>query len=110
RGPDALSERLLGDAAAAAFQAAGCGQCQHSGHAGRIGLYEAVRVDGVLRRLIVTNADEDALATAGFPRAVPLPVAARAAAPRRHTTLEEVLRVTRQESSDATPEPGHAVV
>lgn len=110
RGPDALSERLLGDAAAAAFQAAGCGQCQHSGLAGRIGLYEAVRVDGELRRLIGTNADEDALATAAFARAEPLSVAARAAVLRGDTTLEEVLRVTRQESTDATPEPGHAVV
>ena len=105
REPDVLSARLLGDDAGTVFQAVGCAQCNHTGHAGRIGLYEAVRIDGELRRLIGTNADEDAMTAAAFAQAEPLPAAARAAVLRGDTTLEEILRVTRSEH--ARPEPAH---
>ena len=113
REPDALAVRLLGADATGTgtvYQAVGCSHCNHTGHAGRIGLYEAVRVDGELRRLIGTNADEDALAAAAFAQAEPLDVAARAAVLRGDTTLEEILRVTRDDAAATTPEAGHAVV
>src|SRR5690606_25895013 len=63
REPDALSARLMGtDHDGLLYAAAGCTRCQHTGFAGRIGVYEAVAIDGRLRALIAAGADEDALA------------------------------------------------
>nr|WP_255703506.1 type II secretion system ATPase GspE [Lysobacter sp. GX 14042] len=96
---DALARQLFGADAGPVHRAAGCPQCNHTGHAGRIGLYEAVRVDEPLRRLIGGNADEDALAELAFAHAEPLSAAARAAVLRGDTTVEEVLRVTRNDAT-----------
>jgi general secretion pathway protein E len=48
------------------WRAAGCPACNHTGYAGRIGLYEVIRVDETIRRLIGEGADEDAIAEAAF--------------------------------------------
>ena len=78
------------------FRAVGCPACNHTGYAGRLGVYEAVRIDDTLRRLIGANADEDALAAAAFARSERLESSARACIARGDTTVEEALRVTRQ--------------
>ncbi|MFP7722895.1 type II secretion system ATPase GspE [Lysobacter sp. A3-1-A15] len=77
-------------------RAVGCAQCNHTGYAGRVGVYEAVTVDDRLRRLIGANADEEALSTAAFEHAPRLDAAARSRIARGDTTVEEALRVTRQ--------------
>lgn len=83
------------------YRAVGCSACHHTGYAGRIGLYEAITVDEGLRRLIGENAGEDALAAHAFAQSQRLAAAARAAVASGLTTLEEALRVTRQEDADA---------
>ena len=82
------------------YRAVGCAQCSHAGYAGRIGIHEALTVDERMRQLIGAEADEDALAEAAFASAGRLGDAARAAVLRGETTLEEAMRVTRQESQD----------
>ncbi len=97
---DAAARQLLAvddDDGATVYAAVGCAVCHHSGYAGRVGIYEAIAVDDALRRLIGDNADEDALAAVAFARAPRLGDAARAAVLQGLTTLEEALRVTRQQ-------------
>src|SRR5690606_9489719 len=99
---DPAAAALLGDAAAGAtlYRATGCAQCSHTGYAGRMGIHEALEVDERMRQLIGAGADEDALAEAAFARRGRLGDAARAAVLRGQTTLEEAMRITRQELQD----------
>jgi general secretion pathway protein E len=97
--PDERERRLLGLAAGDApvlYRAVGCDACKRSGYAGRTGIYELVIVDDALRTMVHDGANEQLLEKH-----------ARLATPSiRHdglrrvlageTTLEEVLRVTRE--------------
>ncbi len=101
REPEPAAAALLAsDADATLYRATGCPRCNHTGYTGRIGVYEAVTVDDELRRLIGANADEDALARAAFRGRERLSDAARTLVLRGETTLEEALRVTRQEGAN----------
>ena len=93
---------LLGESAGGAtlYRAAGCVQCSHTGYAGRLGIHEALEVDERMRQLIGANADEDTLAAVAFAGGQRLGDAARDAVLRGETTLEEAMRVTRQELKD----------
>ncbi|MFZ7095564.1 type II secretion system ATPase GspE [Luteimonas dalianensis] len=98
READALSARLMGpDYAGPLYAAAGCPQCQHTGFAGRIGVYEAVTIDERLRALIGAGADEDALAREAAVSGDWLADSARACVAAGTTTPEEALRVVRQD-------------
>ena len=109
RGPDALGRQVMGAAyGGPMYQAAGCPSCNHTGYAGRLGIYEAVVVDDTLRRLIGDNADEDTLARAAFASAATLAASARAAVARGDTTPEEALRVTRQHDAPTATLPAEA--
>ena len=79
------------------YRAAGCAACHDTGYGGRIGIYEAVRVDDRIRRLIGERAIEDEIAQAAFAAAAALSEAARAVVLEGITTVEEALRVTRHE-------------
>ncbi|MGI9278879.1 MAG: type II secretion system ATPase GspE [Endozoicomonas sp.] len=79
------------------FKAKGCDQCNFTGYRGRTGIYEVVQVDEEVRRLIHSNAGEQVitdyvrrfspgLQSDGFRKVV-----------AGETTLEEVLRVTRED-------------
>jgi general secretion pathway protein E len=79
------------------YKARGCAQCNHLGYRGRTGIYELIVIDEELRRLIHGNAGEHELE-----------VHARLSGPGIRqdgvrnvlagvTTLEEVLRVTRED-------------
>jgi len=95
---DALSQRLMGTGFdGTLYRAIGCPACNHTGYAGRLGVYEAVAIDDEMRRLIGDNASEDRLAEAAFAHADRLAASARAAIAAGMTTLEEALRVTRQD-------------
>ncbi|WP_152597856.1 type II secretion system ATPase GspE [Novilysobacter arseniciresistens] len=99
---DALVRQVMGaDHHGTVYRAAGCARCNHTGYAGRLGVYEAVVIGDTLRRMIGDNADEDALAHAAFSRTATLAASARAAVARGDTTPEEALRVVRQD--DAPP-------
>ena len=90
---------LLGFAAdATVYRAVGCAHCNGSGFRGRIGLFEAIRVDSTVRRMIGEGADESALAAHAFATSPNLARAARALVEQGLTTAEEAIRVARQES------------
>jgi general secretion pathway protein E len=79
-------------------QAAGCAQCNQSGFSGRTGIYELLRIDETLRRLIHDGAGEmtlrDAATRAGMQRL------RRDGARLIHdgsTSLAELTRVTREQ-------------
>ena len=98
RAPDAASERLFAASPAPAlFRSVGCARCSHTGFVGRVAIYEAVRVDDTLRGMISQQADDAALARTAFAQASDLRAAARRCVASGVTTVEEALRVIRQE-------------
>jgi general secretion pathway protein E len=96
---DPESARLLGiEPDHPLWRPVGCPSCNNTGYAGRVGIYEAIRVDDRTRRLIAESADEDVLARVGAEATGDLAAAARARVLDGSTTLEEAIRVTRQEA------------
>jgi len=77
-------------------RAKACASCGQTGYAGRLGVYEALRIDDTVRGLIASNGDEQALAAAGLRETGDLAAAARELVLQGVTTIEEMLRVTRQ--------------
>jgi general secretion pathway protein E len=89
------------------YRATGCPACNGTGYAGRIGVYEAIRVDDRLRRLIGADAEEDALARAAFAGGgLTLAQSTRTYVLDGLTTAEEAVRVSRQETA-SDPEGAH---
>src|SRR4029078_3461687 len=41
------------------YKAVGCDECNHTGYRGRMGIYEVMRVNDKIRRLIAQRAGED---------------------------------------------------
>jgi general secretion pathway protein E len=90
---------LLGlDEAAIVHEARGCAACGESGYKGRIGVFEAVRVDDTIRRLVNEGADEGRLAAHAFRTAPDLAAAVRALVEQGVTTAEEAVRITRRDT------------
>lgn len=87
----------------------GCSHCNQTGYVGRVGLYEVIRVDDQVRRLIAAEAGEEAISAVAFAGAETLTQRARALVLEGVTSVEEALRVTRQETAEAHDEPGIAV-
>ncbi len=79
-------------------RAAGCPACSNTGYSGRLGLFELVRADDGLRRLISANATEAELSAHAFANAPQLAQSARDAVLRGDTTVEEAMRVIRAEA------------
>lgn len=104
RKPEAADEgaaRLIGMAPGTIiYRAAGCEACGHTGFVGRLGVYEVVRVDDRLRRLIGENADEQEMAKVAFAQGGNLAQAARDFVLEGITSVEEAVRVTRQERAE----------
>ncbi len=89
---------LLGiERGAIIYRPAGCDACSHSGFKGRIGLFEVVRIDTALRRMINEGADESTIAQHAFANSPNLAAAARALVLAGETTAEEAIRVSRRE-------------
>lgn len=87
----------------------GCSHCNQTGYVGRVGLYEVIRVDDRVRRLIAAEAGEEAINAVAFAGAETLTQRARALVLEGVTSVEEALRVTRQETAEAHDEPAGAV-
>ena len=84
------------------YEAVGCEQCNRTGFKGRVGVFEAVRVDATIRRLINEGGDEDSIARHAFANgADTLAGAARRLVEQGLTTAEEAVRVSRAENADA---------
>jgi general secretion pathway protein E len=93
---------LLGiEADATVYEPGGCPACNHTGFKGRIGVFEAIRIDETMRRLINDSAAEGVIARHAFARADTLAAAARQMVRDGVTTPEEAVRVSRAEMVDA---------
>ncbi|HKR25476.1 MAG TPA: ATPase, T2SS/T4P/T4SS family [Allosphingosinicella sp.] len=88
-------------AGAIVYEPGGCAACGGSGYRGRIGLFEAARVDDETRRLINAGADETAIAAHAFRANETLGAAARRLVLDGTTSPEEAVRVSRREAADA---------
>jgi len=92
---------LLGIAPdATVYAAVGCDQCGHTGYKSRTGVYEAVRVDDTIRRLVNEGGDEQAIAAHAFARTPTLASAARDLVLAGVTTAEEAVRVSRRDATE----------
>jgi general secretion pathway protein E len=81
------------------WRAQGCTDCGHSGYRGRVGVFEAVRINDKLRGLIVEDASEAKLAKHAFKGSVTLGDAVRRLVLSGVTSLDEAVRVSRTEDS-----------
>jgi general secretion pathway protein E len=95
---------LLGfDPGTVVYRAVGCPACNNSGYKGRIGVFEALKVDDAIRRLINDGGDEAIIARHAFLHAPTLGSAARALVRSSDTTPEEAIRISRREEEPAPP-------
>jgi type IV pilus assembly protein PilB len=75
----------------------GCDECNHTGYKGRIGIYEALGASSSLQKLITSNATSDQIqAQAVAEGMVTMQSDGLIKALRGTTTIEEVLRVTKE--------------
>jgi general secretion pathway protein E len=96
----AAGEVLGIDPTATIYSAGGCGACANSGYKGRIGVFEAVRVDDTIRRLINAGGDEVAISDHAFRQAPSLNAAAAALVSDGVTTAEEAVRISRRDGDN----------
>ncbi|MEO1242366.1 MAG: type II secretion system ATPase GspE [Pseudomonadota bacterium] len=82
------------------YRAKGCGRCSHSGYEGRVGVYELIVVDEKMKRLIHDDASEHELADHAFAHFDTLAQSGFKHAIAGVTSIEEVMRVVRQEEED----------
>lgn len=106
---DATIAALTGiEEGAMIWRPVGCPRCNHTGYAGRVGVYEAIRVDDRIRRLIAENANEVEIARTAFDRSANLTRRARELVLMGATSVEEAVRVTRQDQTEVAA--GHGGV
>jgi len=99
---DAATARLIGiKKGKTVWRPHGCIHCNQTGYVGRVGLYEVIRVDDKVRRLIAAEASEEAINAVAFDHAETLTQRARSLVLEGVTSVEEAVRVTRQETADA---------
>ena len=79
----------------------GCEACGGTGFKGRIGVFEAIKVDDTVRRYIYAGGDEAMIAKHAFLKSPTLASAARTMVAKGLTTAEEAIRVARREDVDA---------
>lgn len=79
------------------FHAAGCEHCNQLGYSGRTGIYELVVIDEEMRTLIHNNAGEQAMTKSARRHGPGIREDGRRKILEGATTVEEVLRVTREE-------------
>jgi general secretion pathway protein E len=82
------------------YEAVGCDACAGTGFKGRIGVFEAIRIDDTIRRLINDGGDEAIIARHAFVNSPNLGSSARALVREGLTTPEEAVRISRRDSVD----------
>jgi general secretion pathway protein E len=78
-------------------EARGCPDCAQTGYKGRIGVFEAIRIDDTLRRLINAGGDESAISAHAFRASETLAAAAAELVRSGVTTAEEAIRISRRD-------------
>jgi general secretion pathway protein E len=96
----AVSALLGFDAGSMVYEPVGCDACGGTGFKGRIGVFEAIRIDDTIRRLINDGGDEAIIARHAFINAPNLGSAARALVREGLTTPEEAVRISRRDVVD----------
>ena len=92
------------------FRAGGCAACNHTGYAGRTGIHELFVLDAEMHRVIMSGADATLLhAAARRQGMVTLYEDGLRKVVRGETSMEEVLRVT-QDQSEEEPSPAALAV
>jgi len=110
--PDAETLRALNLTEAAAanmafYKAVGCEECNHTGYRGRMGIYEVMRVNDKVRRLIAQRAGEDMIRDAAVAGGmVTLGEDALAKVKSGTTSAEELFRVVTEVKEVRTLCPG----
>ncbi|MGB7406309.1 MAG: GspE/PulE family protein, partial [Pacificimonas sp.] len=107
----ASEARTLGLADGATIYAAiGCDDCGRTGYRGRIGVYEMIRISGEVRELILSGAGEDEIAALAFAKSPTMAASARRLVEAGDTSLEEAVRILRQDAAadDVAPEMANA--
>lgn len=102
--PDAATRDMVGVRAGEAtmlYRPTGCGRCNQTGYEGRIGVYELIVIDEKLKRLIHDGANEQDIAAYAFVRSDTLVQSGFRHAIEGTTSVEEVMRVVRQEDDNA---------
>lgn len=75
----------------------GCEECHHTGYKGRIGIYEVVGINSPIQKLIIANATSDQIQDQAVNEGmVTMQTDGLVKAMRGETTIEEVLRVTKE--------------
>ncbi|MGE8132493.1 type II secretion system ATPase GspE [Novosphingobium subterraneum] len=92
-----MAEVLGMKAGRTVFSAKGCGECSQTGYQGRVGVFEALRVDDTIRQMIHDNADEAAIARHAFADAPTLAKAVRRMVKDGTTSPEEAARIMRRD-------------
>ena len=77
--------------------ARGCAECGQTGYQGRVGVFEALRVDDTIRQMIHDNADEAAIARHAFAATPTLAKAVRRMVKDGTTSPEEAARIMRRD-------------
>jgi general secretion pathway protein E len=81
------------------YRGTGCDKCMQIGYWGRTGIYELLKVDDTVRELLLQNKDATTIKKAAVQRGMrSLRAAGLDKALQGITTLEEVMRVTQEES------------
>ncbi|MEG8030504.1 ATPase, T2SS/T4P/T4SS family [Sphingomonas aurantiaca] len=100
---------LLGIAPdAVVYVAQGCEDCNQTGYKGRIGVFEAVRIDDTIRRLINTDGHESEIVAHAFAKSPNLAQSARDLVLAGQTTAEEAVRVSRRDTTEVVEETAGA--
>ena len=83
------------------WRAVGCTACKGSGYNGRIGVFEAIRIDDVLRAMINDGTDEAHIAARAFAATPTLSASVRALVIAGETTAEEAIRIARHDEPES---------
>ena len=100
--PKEILDKLIQDNEPfAAFKGAGCDACKHTGYGGRMGIFELMVVNEDIKTLITNKASTDELRSrAELSGMVSLRTDALSKVTEGFTTIEEVMRVTKEEDND----------
>ena len=81
------------------YHGLGCAHCHHTGYSGRIGIFEVLEINNKIRQLITNRADSESILAAAIANGMSTMLDdGLTKCQSGHTTLEEVLRVTKIES------------